>query len=340
MKTKLLLALSFFTFLCKAQAPINSYYSVDGSTFTVVNSVLPLDDTPTGANATWDFTSLNQIGTSTETNLAPTSQESTTFPNTTTNTLTTTEINFLISESNIYSKNNAGEVSITGIVNSEIELNFVDDNALLGTFPLNYGYSNSDTVAGTFISGAFNGDVAGTVNTSVDAYGTLNLNIDSAGETSYAVTRLKSVQNITLHHFVFGNVGTIAQTVYYYYINGGPNSAIFKTSRTIVNVPLQGINNETTDRMEKYNIPLGVVSNIAVADQLTLFPNPTNDVLNIDNKTMQAIKQITITDMSGRMVMRNNGNVNLISIGHLKKGIYTATLETETNKVTQKIIKK
>lgn len=337
MKTKLLLIVPFFSLLSVAQAPINSYYPVNGSEFVVLSSTPPLDENATGANKTWDFTTLTQIGSSIDNNLLPTAEEIALFPNTTTNTVSTATLGVAVSESKIYSRENSGQVAITGIINSQIELNFADNNAVVGTFPLNYGYSNVDDLEGTFTSGAVTGGVAGTISTSVDAYGTLNLSIDGGAITTYQVTRLKSVQNVTLSYSIFGNIGTIDQTLYYYYINGGPNTPIFRTSHTVANVPLQGINNETFDQMERYNLPLGVVENSKIAG-LILFPNPTQDQLNIDSMD-SVIKEITISDMSGRIVIHKTGNVATLSLGNLQNGIYNATIVTTAGSKTEKIIK-
>lgn len=337
MKTKLLLVVPFFSFLCAAQSPIDSYYPLNGSEFVVLSSTSEIDQTPTGANTTWNFTTLLQIGTSVDNNLLPTAEEITIFPSTTTNTVTTSIIGDAISIANIYSKENSGQVSITGLINPQIELNFAANNALIGTFPLNYGYSNVDDLEGTFTSGAFNGGVAGTITNSVDAYGTLNLDIDGGGITTYQVTRLKSVQNVVLSFGIFGDIGTIDQTLYYYYINGGSSSPIFRASRTVVNVPLQGINNETYDQMERYNLPLGIAENAKIAS-LNLFPNPTQDQLHIDSKDSE-IKEITISDMSGRIVFHQNGNAETLSLGNLQNGIYNATIVTASGSKTEKVIK-
>lgn len=338
MKTKLLLPIMLFNLVCVAQAPINSYYPVNGATYTVVSTAVPLDHTPAGANAMWNFVDLTQIGSSIDNNLAPTTQESTTFPGTTTNTVTTTTLGLIVSESKIYSKEMAGETSITGLINPQIELNFNTNNALLGTFPLNYGFANLDNMAGTFTSGTFTGGVTGTSDTSVDAYGTLNLNINGTGVVSYEVTRLKSIQNITMTLGIFGTVGTIEQTLHYYYLNGGPNSPIFRSSRTIANVPLQGINNEVYEQFEKYDLPLSVNQNNLNNTSLTLYPNPTQDVLFLKSKN-EKISGLTITDMSGRIVFVGENIENSVSLKNLQSGIYSATVTTNAGKTTRKFVK-
>ncbi len=339
MKSKLLFAILIFSMVCNAQAPINSYYPVNGSTYTVVSTSIPLDQNPSGQSASWNFVDLTQIGSSTDNNLTPTLQEITTYPNTTTSTVTVSTIGLNVSDSKIYSKEILGVVSITGLINPQIELNFATNNALLGTFPLSYGYSNLDNLAGTFTSGNTNGNVTGTINVSVDAYGTLNLNIDGTGVTSYEVTRLKSIQNITMTLGFLGTVGTIEQTLHYYYINGGSNSPIFRSSHTIVNVPLQGINNEVYDQFEKYNLPLGVNQSITINNAMTIYPNPTQDRLYFDNQNQKIIR-VTITDISGRIVFENSNIEDSVSLGNLQSGIYNATIETNSGKTIRKIVKK
>lgn len=337
MKTKLLFVVPFLSLLCSAQTPINSYYPANGSEFVILTTQSELDQIPAGANATWNFTSLVAIGTSVDNNLLPTGEEIAIFPNTTTNTATTSTIGNGVSISNIYSKENAGQVSITGLINSQIELNFAANNALIGTFPLNYGYSNVDDLEGTFTSGGFSGGVEGTITNNVDAYGTLNIDINGEGLETYQVTRLKSVQNVALNFGIFGNIGTIDQTIYYYFADLGYPSPIFRTSQTVVNVPLQGINNETYNQLEKYNAPLGLFETSKVAG-LSLFPNPTQNQLHIDSNNSE-IREITISDMSGRIVFYQNGNANTISLGNLQNGIYNATIVTSSGSNTGKVIK-
>ncbi len=338
MKLKLLFAIPFVTLICQAQSPINSYYPVNGGIYTVVNSVVPVDHNPSGENAIWNFTDLNSIGTSTDNNLPPTPQELTTFPNSTINTITTTVIGPEQFDSKVFSRENSGQVAITGLLNSQVTLNFATNNAIVGNFPANYGYSNADNLAGTFSSGTFNGTVAGTINTTVDAHGTLNLNIDGTGDTAYDVTRLKSVISITMSLGILGVVGTINQTLHYYYINNGPNSPIFRATRTVANVPLQGINNEVFEQFEKYNLPLGLDEGVAKEETISLFPNPTNDLLFI-KKNNQKIDRISIVDTSGRIVSESSSNDNPISIGHLQNGIYHVAIFADGQKSITKIVK-
>lgn len=338
MKTKLLIALLMTSVLSFGQDPITSFYPENGSTYAILFSASGIDQSASGANAVWSFTDLSPVGYSSDDNNAPTSQEVSDFPGTTIATRNTASVNLTTTTSNIYSKNVSNEVSITGISNPQVTLNFATNNAKLGTFPLNYGYSFTDNLAGTYSYDIYSGTLSGTITTSVDAYGLLTLTSTGLADmTSQPVTRLKSVQVINLNYGFVPNVGTINQTVYSYYIAGNASPA-FRTSTTTVNVPLLSIN-QTAEQLERLVGNLGVNENVS-SNAITIYPNPTEDLLNINNPTSQNIIGIAITDISGRIVMQSKGGLDTISIGHLQKGMYIATITTASGSFTQKIMKK
>ena len=105
MKTKLLIALIFGSFYTYAQTPIDSYYPLDGSTYAILTSGTVIDQSPSGANAVWDFTDLITVGTSIDNNQAPTPEEVTSYPNTNMVTVSTSQIDVLTNTASIYSKN-------------------------------------------------------------------------------------------------------------------------------------------------------------------------------------------------------------------------------------------
>ncbi len=336
MKTKLLLLCLFTTMLTLAQSSIDTFYPPT-STYELVSSSTPIDQTPSGANATWTFDNLTNVGYTSDDYPTPSGSELSTYPGTTTVTRTTATVELSFTETRVFSKNISNEVSITGVKNDVVDLNFATNNATLGTFPLNYGYLYTDDLAGTYNYDTYSGTFTGTVTTSVDAYGILNSTVDGIAINNQAVTRLKSVQNISLNYSFLTNVGTIVQTIYSYYVAG--NSApVFRASTTAVNVPLLSID-QTSEQLERELVFIGVGENVANSNVIKTFPNPTHDVLNIDNRSMENIKSISITDMSGRIVLRDQGNVNSVSLAHLQNGMYMVTIETNRNRFTQKIVK-
>lgn len=338
MKTKLLLLFAFFSIQSYAQTPINSFYIPDTALFDVVASGTPLDQTASGANKIWNFNQLTSIGSSNYTNVVPTVAEITTFP--TTSSVMESNISITGGESTtsrLFNKNVANVTSITGLVSTDLELNFSTNNATLGAFPMNYGFAISDVVAGTYNYTTYSGTFTGTLVTSVDAFGTLNLNFGAL--STYNATRLKTVLTISLNYGFFTNVGTITQTTYNYYSNDvGTYAPVFKTATTTAVVPLASIN-QTDTTMESYYASTLGTNTFELANQIQISPNPVDEVLQFKLSGNQTIHSIAISDCNGRIIA--NGSLeNVSNVNRLQKGIYFATITTDKGISTKKFIKK
>ncbi|KAB1156262.1 T9SS type A sorting domain-containing protein [Flavobacterium luteum] len=328
MNLKLLLLLVFFSTLSSAQVPINSYFttSTDPSVYDIVTSSVPLDQTTSGANLVWDFNQLTKVGESIDYISSPTASEITTYPKSTTIVANAT--------SQIYYSKAANALSITALKNNDLELNYISNNATIGNFPLNYGYSNTDTTAGTFIYGMYLGTFTGTITTSFDSYGILN-----NGTSEKDASRLKTVQNISLNYGILTNVGTAIQTTYNYYdATNGSNSLVFRNTTLTVSVPLLGIN-QTINQIERFNtMLLGTNDNTLQSSSLQIIPNPIEDVLNFT--TNLKINSINISDIHGRVILESNVIKNVINLAHLQRGVYFVTFNTDKGSQVRKIIKK
>ena len=203
MKQKLLLTFLLSSYFGFSQSPIDDFVNSSEEDYAIIDSTTPLDESTTGASVTWNFLSLSQVGTNTDTNTAPTAGELSSYPNTT--EVLTITTSGAATGTQLFIRNNSGEISLTGAAQELFTLSFTD-NATLGTFPLNYPYTNTDTVSGDFsgdangtsVTGIFSGDFE----TTVDAHGTLNQNDFGLGSYSGNVTRIQTVQAITLEIFV------------------------------------------------------------------------------------------------------------------------------------------
>lgn len=342
MKTKFLFLFIFFSSLSFAQTPINSYFGSDQAVYDIVMSEIPLDQTNSGANLIWNFDSLSKIGQSEDVITTPSTIELTSYPNSTKKV----SINSLLfststtSISEIFSSNIANIESINALKNNELELNYKTNNAKLGTFPMNFGSTTTDTTAGTFVYGMYLGTFTGTIVTSFDAYGTLTMNNIGNGLFSDTVSRLKTVQNISLNYGVLTNVGTITQTSYSYYnsTNNESNNIILRNVTTIVSVPILGIN-QTKTQTERFNtMNLGVYEPTSLLSQAQIIPNPAEDILTIKSK--QKIDYVSISDMNGRVIINSNFSESYLNISYLEKGIYFAIIKTNGGMILKKFIKK
>jgi hypothetical protein len=77
---------------------------------------------------------------------------------------------------------------------------------------------------------------------------------------------------------------------------------------------------------------------------LSIFPNPTKDILNVTMGLMQTENvHLMITDALGRAVYTNiykevSNQTVQIDMNHLSKGVYNITLQTNTGRITRRII--
>lgn len=77
------------------------------------------------------------------------------------------------------------------------------------------------------------------------------------------------------------------------------------------------------------------------SNTVSVYPNPANESLTI--KSLGTIKNISITDMQGKIVYENDfkeGNLQTINVSPLAKGIYTISIAIDDNVVHQKLILK
>src|SRR5690606_20786477 len=78
-----------------------------------------------------------------------------------------------------------------------------------------------------------------------------------------------------------------------------------------------------------------------VSSTFSVYPNPAKDVINVAN-SVDAIENVTITDMNGRVVKQvvlgaNEGQIN---IADLSQGVYILNATSNGKSVIEKIVKK
>jgi hypothetical protein len=76
-----------------------------------------------------------------------------------------------------------------------------------------------------------------------------------------------------------------------------------------------------------------------VLAQISLYPNPSSDILNINVPASVEITNVTMFDLLGKNtgVVLSNGSID---ISNLNKGIYLLSIETSQGTLTQKVVKK
>lgn len=70
------------------------------------------------------------------------------------------------------------------------------------------------------------------------------------------------------------------------------------------------------------------------------FPNPTKNILFIKDNASIEIEKITVTDISGKVVLIENNNFKQLNVSRLEGGVLFVTIQTGKGIITNKIIKK
>jgi hypothetical protein len=90
---------------------------------------------------------------------------------------------------------------------------------------------------------------------------------------------------------------------------------------------------------------IGITSNLSVGDNLvnslTVYPNPSKDVINISNDLNAVVNSIEMSDLNGRVVKTQmiNAAEGQVSISDLSAGVYMMKVITDQGTATKKVIK-
>ena len=333
MKIQFTLLCCITAFFARGQAPVNDYFGDAMNQYAVVTGTI--DNTPTGMNATWNFSGLTQASTTTDTFAAPTPAELSDYPGTT-QVLSTTDDNSLETTQVFHSLVGA-TLSLTGATNPEFVLDYNSDNALIGTYPLTFGSAVNDAIAGTIVAQGQTANYSGTIDTEVDAYGTLSFDVTGLGSYSGSVTRITTTQNISFSVVIFP--GTASITSYNYY-DDADGSLVFRTSDGVVSVPGLAIN-------ETFAVAEGLITNtlsagtIEAQEAALLYPNPVDDRLYIEMSDLITIRSVRVIDNNGRVLLLSEKNNNSLDLSRLSPGFYTVLINTDTGEVlSKKLVKR
>ena len=124
---------------------------------------------------------------------------------------------------------------------------------------------------------------------------------------------------------------------WYDYFNG--DSIFFNTNKDTVLMHAGKYVLLTDVRLEKPNIQVltGVTNFSETNLDVLVFPNPTEDIIQLESPTL--INNFELTDLVGRIVMKGEIGVSgTISIGHLSSGSYILKLNSFKESVIKKII--
>jgi hypothetical protein len=99
--------------------------------------------------------------------------------------------------------------------------------------------------------------------------------------------------------------------------------------------------NPTYGQVEDFTIMISDNLGIKNIDNISfsIYPNPVQDKLTIQLMKNETIDKMTIIDLSGKVIITQNKNVNILDVEKLPKGIYVLEVYAGGKKNTSKILK-
>lgn len=231
----------------------------------------------------------------------------------------------------------SSQTEMLGLSSNTLNLNFTN-SAILAKFPVSYGNSFTDNIAGTFnfsVSGTFNGNVS----TSADGAGTLQL---PNGLSLSNVLRVKSVQTINLNLGIIP-FGIAKQTVYNYFHGSQkfPVLNITYTSLSIIGSTSPSVSAVVTGNSK--TIIVGLEEEGMDLSRLMVYPNPAKDAIYIESGWDIGEVQIELFDAKGcnvfaTQVLLNGTSTEVISLTDLPRGFYFLKLNSGSKSFQRKLI--
>lgn len=302
-----------------------------------------------GAGTTWNVSGITESGAiNTNTFSAPAAYPgaSSTFPGVTMvqENLTTNDLSYIKSTPTTLEL--VGAYTNVGIANAE--LNYNSNSAILLSYPINMGYLNNDTGAGTISTSTLSGVFTSTLQTISDGSGTLIFN----GAVSLTnCLRVKIKQNIAFNFLAGALVGTVDQITYNYY-HSSSKFPVFTVAYSHIVSPgfsfggIPPINTRQAKTETLSGVAIGIFEPQLNDVIFKVFPNPANSSLNIHFVLTQSENYVVeIFNCLGQIVKTmplsnlSPGLYNeIINISGLNSGIYSIILKGKNASGTQKLI--
>lgn len=192
-------------------------------------------------------------------------------------------------------------------------------------YPMTYGTTNDDSFAGEFESGGLPFVRSGTTNVSAVGYGTLQL----PDATIENVLLVKMVQD---YNDVYAG-GTIEYDV-----------VVYQFLKPGWHYPFLTFNSIATDGgapayTGSFNSSESATVKTESTIQLSIYPNPVQDILTVQVEKPEDIQSISIYTIDGQLVYSENYFVDHINTSELTTGMYYIQIKAENETAIEKFVK-
>jgi hypothetical protein len=246
---------------------------------------------------------------------------------------------------NSYYKTTASQYEFLGQAGGNSTINFTN-SAIIAVWPIAYGYTNSDPIAGTVTAGTISVNASGNVTVSASGSGSLTL---PGGNTLSNVLQVRAVQRLTgvVTVSMIPITVTITITNFQYY-HGSEKFPIVNVSYQKISLPALFSTlapPQTVALTINAKAPVSIKENTLNAADFVVYPNPATDVVYLQLKDVAfGNGEASLYNALGECIQNKtfNGTPSKdesISLNSLASGIYYLKLKTDKGVISKKIIK-
>ena len=128
------------------------------------------------------------------------------------------------------------------------------------------------------------------------------------------------------------------------FVASNNSNSASKTNYTFTDeTPLSGISYYRLRQVDldgKFELSRARVVNFSIEENITVFPNPVENQLYLSDKSWSQIKNLKLTDHSGRMIMAGGNGQSDIDFSNFSKGLYYLQIHKKDGSVQlEKIVK-
>ncbi|SMC77013.1 T9SS type A sorting domain-containing protein [Moheibacter sediminis] len=174
----------------------------------------------------------------------------------------------------------------------------------------------------------------------------LILNVDPLENLVAAKPVVYDVQNNAQLQNLDGLENIAANQIEFLWIKNSPNLVVCNQTNICEYLSDNGVN-DISGNAEGCSSPEEIidicrlsVDEINSIDEITLYPVPTKNVLNVSIQNGAVIEHILIYDLNGKLIYQSNNDSSKFDISHLAKGTYLVSVKTSKGVHNEKIIKK
>lgn len=314
-----------------------------------IDTTVALPINITGSGVVWNFTGITEtpaINTNTYSSPANYAGSSTVYPGLTLvkEDLTTGDLNYFKVTPTTFEL--IGAFLNLGLATAD--LNYNTNSAIFNTYPISFGYSNSDLGSGTITTSTLSGTFTSTIQTVADGIGILNLN---SSVSLPNCLRVKIKQKIAFSFLGGLFAGTVDQYLYNYYHSSSKYPVfsisynhIISSGFPLVGIPAINTNQSKVEALS--NIVLSVNEKKSNTLIFKTFPNPATDEINIQLVlTQNETYTIEVINSLGQIVnarVLSNLNPGMhdenINVSTLESGVYSIKVKGKHSSGFQKLI--